>query len=211
MLIIIGLGGAGLNEAVNALQALKACTWCLPRLPRENSFMVPVRIVSSSFSFYLFFPLVCSGLHICLAFWVKQENNLLYILNGLNTLTQTHTCVCVCVCVCSLIVLTALVACAWLALWHSFLLLSLHLSSAAAAHTVPVRSSRTPWPWLRGDLCKFVRRNTHFFSNCQKANQIFGWSKFPAARQGRQASYLRTNKHRNKLHISNGRRVFAPL
>lgn len=173
--------------------------------PEKTHSWVPVRIVSSSFSFYLFFPLVCFGLHICLAFWVKQENNLLYILNGLNTVTQTHTHVTVCVC--SLIVLTALVACAWLALWHSFLLLSLHLSSAAAAHTVLARSSRTPWPWLRGDLCKFVRKNTFFVSS----NQIFGWSKFPAARQGRQASYLRTNKHWNKLHISNGRRVFAPL
>lgn len=124
---------------------------------------------------------------------------------------HTHMWIYVSVCVFSLIVLTALVACAWLALWHSFLLLLLHLSAAAAAHTVPARSSRTPWPWLRGDLCKFVRKNTHFFSNCQTANQIFGWSKFPAARQGRQASYLKTNKHRNKLHISNGRRVFAPL
>lgn len=186
---------------------------CLPRLPREHSFMGPSENCQQFVFFLSFLSSRCFGLHICLAFWVKQENNLLYILNGLNTLTQTHTHVYVRVCVCSLIVLTALVACAWLALWHSFLLLSLHLSSAAAAaHTVLARSSRTPWPWLRGDLCKFVRKNTFFvFRNCQKANQIFGWSKFPAARQGRQASYLRTNKHRNKLHISNGRRVFAPL
>lgn len=198
MLIIIGLGGAGLNEAVSALRALKACSWCLMPAchasPEKTHSWVPVRIVSSSFSFYLFFPLVCFGLHICLAFWVKQENNLLYILNGLNTLTQTHTHVYVRVCVCSLIVLTALVACAWLALWHSFLLLSLHLSSAAAAHTVPARSSRTPWPWLRGDLCKFVRKNTFFVCfELPKGKSNF-WVVKISGSKARQAGELSKNK-----------------
>lgn len=163
--------------------------------PEKTHSWVPVRIVSSSFSFYLFFPLVCFGLHICLAFWVKQENNLLYILNGLNTVTQTHTHVYVRVCVCSLIVLTALVACAWLALWHSFLLLSLHLSSAAAAaHTVPARSSRTPWPWLRGDLCKFVRKNTFFVCfELPKGKSNF-WVVKISGSKARQAGELSKNK-----------------
>lgn len=69
----------------------RALDVCLPRLLRGKLIHGPSENCQQFVFFAIFsFPFVCFGLHICLAFWVKQENNLIYMLNGLNTDTHIH-------------------------------------------------------------------------------------------------------------------------
>lgn len=164
----------------------------------KNSFMVPVRILSAFLSFCFPLALLCFGLHICLAFWVRQE-----IICYTFWMAWIHTYIHVYLCVCSLIVLTALVACAWLALWHSLLValhLSLHSASEKFMHALTLTKG---WSVLYAH--KMYRNNIPICQTSKIRRKVFGWSKFPAARGT--ARYLITNKHRNKLHISNGRWV----
>lgn len=199
------LRGASLNEAVSALQALKACTWCLPATPPQRKLIHGPSENCQQFVFFLSFLFLSFALAYIFAWhfeWSKKIILYTCWMAWIHIHTHTHTCDCLYVCVLAnsfdsacrlrlagimtffLAVVAAFICCCW---------------------TEPARSSCTPWPWLRGDLCVKI----HFFCTAKRQIKFLCGQNF--RQQSKASSYLRTNKHRNKLHISNGRRVFAPL
>lgn len=143
----------------------RALDVCLPRLLRENSFMVPVRIVSSSFSLlsFLFLSFALAYIFAWRFEWSKKI--ILYTCWMAWIQIHTHTCDCLYVCVCSLANSFDSACRLRLAGIMTFFLavVAAFICCCCCCCTVPARSSRTPWPWLRGDLCKFVRTKIHFF------------------------------------------------
>lgn len=170
--------------------------WCLPATPPQRKLIHGSQWELSAVRFLSIFSFLSFALAYIFAWHFEWSKKIIFYTFWMAWIhLHKHTHVYVCVCVCSLIVLTALVACAWLALWHSCLLLSLHLSSAAAAaHTVLARSSRTPWPWLRGDLCKFVRKNTFFVCFKLPKGKSNFWVVKISGSKARQAGELSKNK-----------------